>query len=110
MKERIEGTAPAPTTRPKTIYQWKTDDVEKWLSRRCPELACQYGGAFRQHEITGRALVHMNEGSLLQLGITDLEGCSAIWREILKLRLKTDILEMKEIENSKQWNHWRIDS
>ena len=40
----------------------------------------------------------MSEGTLIRLGINDSDHREAIWREILKLRLKADIQEMKEIE------------
>lgn len=53
-----------------------------------------------QHDITGRALVRISEGTLLRMGITHPDHVEAIWREILKLRLKADIQEMKEIEMS----------
>ncbi|XP_071552468.1 protein aveugle isoform X2 [Panulirus ornatus] len=53
-----------------------------------------------KHDIMGKALVRMTEGTLIRLGIRHPEHVEAIWREILKLRLKADIQEMKEIEMS----------
>ena len=44
--------------------------------------------------------MRMSEGTLIRLGITHPEHREAIWREILKLRLKADIQELKEIELS----------
>lgn len=55
---------------------------------------------FSQNDITGKALVRISEGTLLRMGIKNPEHLEAIWREILKLRLKADIQEMKEIEMS----------
>ena len=51
-----------------------------------------------QNEINGKALVGLSQGTLLRLGITNPEDRDAIWRQILKLRLKADIQEMKEIQ------------
>lgn len=53
-----------------------------------------------QHDISGKALIHMNDESLIRLGINDTAHRDAIWREILKLKLKADIQELKEIEMS----------
>lgn len=51
-----------------------------------------------QHDITGRALVRINDNTLLRMGITNKDHREAIWREILKLRLKTDIVEIRDLE------------
>lgn len=51
-----------------------------------------------QHEITGRALLRMTDNSLLRMGIENNREREAIWREIVKLRLKTDIMEIKDFE------------
>ena len=53
---------------------------------------------FVQHDITGRALLRINENILLRLGIENEEHRIDIWREIMKLHLKTDILEIRDIE------------
>ncbi|KAF2345352.1 Sterile alpha motif domain, partial [Trinorchestia longiramus] len=50
------------------------------------------------HEINGKALVGLTQGALLRLGITKAEHRDALCRQILKLRLKADIMEMKEIQ------------
>ena len=42
----------------------------------------------------------MTEATLKRLGIDHPDHLEPIWREILKLRLKADIQEMKEIEMS----------
>lgn len=51
-----------------------------------------------QHDITGRALIRMNENTLLRLGIVNTEHREAIWREIMKQRLKTNIMEIRDLE------------
>lgn len=55
-------------------------------------------GFIFQHEITGRALLRMTDNSLLRMGIQNNRDREAIWREIVKLRLKTDIMEIKDFE------------
>lgn len=86
--------------RPKLCYQWTTADVQKWFKRHCSEYFQLYAHLFSSNDITGKALVRISEGTLLRMGIKNPEHLEAIWREILKLRLKADIQEMKEIEMS----------
>lgn len=58
-----------------------------------------YRTALFQHEITGRSLIRLNEGTLYRLGIHNSEHRQEIWREIIKLRLKTAILEIRDLEH-----------
>lgn len=51
-----------------------------------------------QHEITGRALLRITDNSLQRMGITNNRDREAIWREIVKQRLKTDIMEIRDME------------
>lgn len=51
-----------------------------------------------QHEITGRALLRINDSSLQRMGVTNNRDREAIWREIVKQRLKTDIMEIRDME------------
>ncbi|XP_037048022.1 protein aveugle isoform X3 [Bradysia coprophila] len=83
------------TTRPKPVYLWSVADVQKWFSRLCGEYN-NYSQNFVNHDITGRALLRMTDNSLLRMGIENNREREAIWREIVKLRLKTDIMEIKD--------------
>ena len=47
--------------------------------------------------------MHLNDEDLRRLGISNDSHRDAIWREILKLRLKADIQELKEIEISSKY-------
>ncbi|CAH2044306.1 unnamed protein product, partial [Iphiclides podalirius] len=87
-------------TRPKAVYLWTEADVQKWLRRHCSDYYNLYWERFHEHDITGRALVRINDNTLLRMGITNKEHREAIWREILKLRLKTDIVEIRDLERA----------
>ena len=50
----------------------------------------------------GRSLVRLNENSLLRLEIVIPEHRQAILREISKLRLRTNILLLKDMEKKHQ--------
>ncbi|CAK1587319.1 unnamed protein product [Parnassius mnemosyne] len=87
-------------TRPKAVYLWTEADVQKWLRRHCSDYYNLYWERFHEHDITGRALVRINDNTLLRMGITNKDHREAIWREILKLRLKTDIVEIRDLERA----------
>jgi len=85
------------TTRPKPVYLWTVSDVLKWYRRHCSEYLV-YLELFSKHDITGRALLRITDYSLQRMGITDNRDREAIWKEILKQRLKTDIMEIRDME------------
>ncbi|XP_019880407.1 protein aveugle [Aethina tumida] len=84
--------------KPRYVYSWSVTDVQKWFRRHCSDYFSLYSDTFLKHDITGRTLLRINDNSLLRLGITDKKHRDDIWREILKLRLKTDILEIIDLE------------
>ncbi|TMW48897.1 hypothetical protein DOY81_006015 [Sarcophaga bullata] len=83
--------------RPKPVYLWTVGDVLKWYRRHCSEYL-EYLELFSKHEITGRALLRINDSSLQRMGVTNNRDREAIWREIVKQRLKTDIMEIRDME------------
>lgn len=48
----------------------------------------------------------MTDNSLLRMGIENNREREAIWREIVKLRLKTDIMEIKDFELMNIYYEW----
>jgi len=85
------------TARPKPVNLWTVADVQKWYKRHCGEYL-KYAELFMQHEITGRALLRVTDNSLQRMGIENNRDREAIWREIVKQRLKTDIMEIRDME------------
>ncbi|XP_046444542.1 protein aveugle-like [Daphnia pulex] len=92
-------------TRPKPVYLWTTSDVQKWFRRHCSDFYTVYSDLMIQHGICGRALLRMNDISLERLGIHNADHREEIWRQITKLRLKADILEMKDMERRSDLNN-----
>jgi hypothetical protein len=70
----------------------------KWMRRHCEHYYGEYGQLFLEHEITGRSMVRMSEVTLERMGIKDPTHRDDLCRIILKLKLKSDILEMKDLE------------
>ncbi|XP_023018816.1 sterile alpha motif domain-containing protein aveugle [Leptinotarsa decemlineata] len=83
--------------KPKSVYSWNVTDVQKWLRRHCSDYQC-YMENFVQHDITGRTLLRITDNSLIRLGITHDVHREVIWRQILKLRLKTDVMEIRDLQ------------
>ena len=88
------------------MYLWSVADVQKWLRRRCSDYFNLYSENFLQHEITGRALIRINENALLRIGIENSTHRQEIWREIMKLRLKTDIMEIRDLERQNNYIYY----
>jgi hypothetical protein len=86
------------SNRPKPVFFWNNADVMKWLKRHCEEYHGQYSELFVNHEITGRSMVRLNDESLLKMGIKDARHRDDLLRTILKLKLKSDILDLKDLE------------
>jgi hypothetical protein len=59
----------------------------------------RYAEMFIRHDITGRSLLRLNDNSLYRIGITDDYHRDIILKEILKQRLKKDIMEIKDLEH-----------
>nr|CAD7260927.1 unnamed protein product [Timema shepardi] len=58
----------------------------------------------KRHDITGRSLIRFNESTLVRLGVDNEEHRQEIWREIMKLRLKTDIIEIRDLERRNNYD------
>ncbi|CAG2100631.1 unnamed protein product [Medioppia subpectinata] len=88
--------------RPKPVFFWNNADVMKWLKRHCEQYYGLYGHAFLENEITGRSLVRITECTLERMGISDATHRDDICRIILKLKLKSDIIEIKDLEKKSE--------
>ena len=88
--------------RPKPVFFWSNAEVMKWLKRHCELYYGLYGNVFLENEITGRSLVRITDSTLERMGITDAGHRDDIQRSILKLKLKTDIIEIKDLERKSE--------
>lgn len=101
---KLSASFQSKAARPKPVYLWSVADVVKWLRRHCSEECGAYADYFVQHEITGLALVRVNENILRRLGVDNQAHRQEILRQIMKLRLKTDIMEIMDLSrDAKPW-------
>lgn len=92
------------SNRPKPVFFWSNAEVMKWLKRHCEQFYGEYGHFFVDNDITGRSLVHLDLKSLEKMGIKNEDHRDELYRTILKLKIKSDILELKHLERNGDLN------
>uniref|UniRef100_A0A336MVQ8 CSON004858 protein n=1 Tax=Culicoides sonorensis TaxID=179676 RepID=A0A336MVQ8_CULSO len=100
MVEETSGTnkTTKSRTRPRPVFLWSVNDVQKWFRRHCSEYAEDYAKLFLEHDITGRTLLRLTDDALYRMGIQNNEHRNAIYFEIAKQKLKEDILTIRDLE------------
>lgn len=86
--------------KPKHLSQWTNADVIKWLKRHCEHFYEQYGDLFLKHEITGRSLCRVTDNMLERMGIELQDHRDELRRIIMKLKLKSDMVKLKDLERT----------
>lgn len=86
--------------KPKHLSQWTNADVIKWLKRHCEHFYEQYGDLFLEHEITGRSLCRITDNMLERMGIELQDHRDELRRIIMKLKLKSDMVKLKDLERT----------
>lgn len=84
--------------RPKHLSQWSDVEVLKWIKRHCEHFFNLYSEVFRLHGITGASLCRVTDSMLARLGIQQQEHRDELRRIILKLKLKSDMVRLKDLE------------
>lgn len=101
-----------PRARPRPVFMWTVLDVQKWFRRHCSDFQPSVSGGatsetfpveeyvklFADNDITGRTLLRMTDDSLYRMGIHNNEHRNAIYFEVLKQKLKEDILTIRDLE------------
>lgn len=91
---------PVADRRLKHVSQWSHADVMKWLRRHCEHAYDQYGNLFVQHKITGRSLCRVTDFMLERIGIENQENRDELRRVIMKLKLKSDMVKLRDLERN----------
>lgn len=86
--------------KPKHLSQWSNADVIKWIKRHCEHLHEQYADLFLHHEITGASLCRVTDNMLERMGIQLQDHRDELRRIILKLKLKSDMVRLKDLERN----------
>ena len=79
----------------KPLHLWTVDEVYNWLQYLALNITEDYESHIRRHAITGRVLERLNDGSLILIGIKHVSDREKILQNILLLKMRQDLLEMK---------------
>ncbi|ESP00737.1 hypothetical protein LOTGIDRAFT_158026 [Lottia gigantea] len=83
--------------KPKPLYFWTSADVNKWLRKHGGVCYDLYGDMLYQNDVTGRTLIKINEIKLEKIGITDVTHRKDMMQHILRLRLKHEVTDLKNL-------------
>ncbi|XP_060798962.1 sterile alpha motif domain-containing protein 12 isoform X3 [Neoarius graeffei] len=75
----------------KPVALWTQQDVCKWLKKHCPNQHHIYSDAFKQHDITGRALMRLTDRKLERMGIMQESQRQYILQQVLQLRVREEV-------------------
>lgn len=75
----------------KPVALWTQQDVCKWLKKHCPNQHQAYSQAFRQHDITGRALMRLTDRKLERMGIVHEVQRQHVLQQVLQLRVREEV-------------------
>ncbi|XP_078542977.1 sterile alpha motif domain-containing protein 12 isoform X1 [Lissotriton helveticus] len=88
----------------KPVALWTQQDVCKWLKKHCPNQYQIYSESFKQHDITGRALLRLTDKKLERMGIAQENQRQYVLQQVLQLKLREEIrnllLTQASIESS----------
>ncbi|KAK6327327.1 hypothetical protein J4Q44_G00029720 [Coregonus suidteri] len=75
----------------KPVALWSQQDVCKWLKKHCPKQHQIYSDSFKQHDITGRALMRLTDRKLERMGIMQEGQRQYILQQVLQLRVREEV-------------------
>uniref|UniRef100_A0A3P8TRA8 SAM domain-containing protein n=1 Tax=Amphiprion percula TaxID=161767 RepID=A0A3P8TRA8_AMPPE len=75
----------------KPVALWTQQDVCKWLKKHCPNQHQIYSDSFKQHDITGRALMRLTDRKLERMGIMQDGQRQHILQQVLQLRVREEV-------------------
>ncbi|XP_028316374.1 sterile alpha motif domain-containing protein 12 [Gouania willdenowi] len=86
-----ELTRPGYVKLSKPVALWTQQDVCKWLKKHCPKQHQIYSDSFKQHDITGRALMRLTDRKLERMGIIQDVQRQHILQQVLQLRVREEV-------------------
>uniref|UniRef100_A0A2D4LAR4 SAM domain-containing protein n=1 Tax=Micrurus spixii TaxID=129469 RepID=A0A2D4LAR4_9SAUR len=91
----------------KPVALWSQQDVCKWLKKHCPSQYQIYSESFKQHDITGRALLRLTDKKLERMGIVQESLRQHILQQVLQLKVREEVRNLQlltqEFSKSSDW-------
>ncbi|XP_071965341.1 sterile alpha motif domain-containing protein 12-like [Antedon mediterranea] len=84
----------------KSVFKWDNCDVLRWLRKHHLQYYQLYGANFKEHDISGRALIKLNLIKLEKMEIDDQMHRNDLLEYILRLRLKHEQTELRLLFNT----------
>ncbi|XP_010224172.1 PREDICTED: sterile alpha motif domain-containing protein 12 [Tinamus guttatus] len=79
----------------KPVALWSQQDVCKWLKKHCPNQYQIYSESFKQHDITGRALLRLTDKKLERMGIAQENLRQHILQQVLQLKVREEVRNLQ---------------
>uniref|UniRef100_A0A8C2WCZ6 Sterile alpha motif domain containing 12 n=1 Tax=Cyclopterus lumpus TaxID=8103 RepID=A0A8C2WCZ6_CYCLU len=88
----------------KPVALWTQQDVCKWLKKHCPNQHQIYSDSFKQHDITGRALMRLTDRKLERMGIMQEVQRQHILQQVLQLRVREEVRTLQLLTQGRLFN------
>ncbi|KAM6457814.1 sterile alpha motif domain-containing protein 12 isoform 4-T4 [Liasis olivaceus] len=85
----------------KPVALWTQQDVCKWLKKHCPNQYQIYSESFKQHDITGRALLRLTDKKLERMGIAQESLRQHILQQVLQLKVREEVRNLQLLTQEK---------
>ncbi|XP_052559614.1 sterile alpha motif domain-containing protein 12 isoform X2 [Tympanuchus pallidicinctus] len=94
----------------KPVALWTQQDVCKWLKKHCPNQYQIYSESFKQHDITGRALLRLTDKKLERMGIAQESLRQHILQQVLQLKVREEVrnLQLLTQGTGHSTNNWKL--
>ncbi|KAM5211170.1 sterile alpha motif domain-containing protein 12 isoform 8-T8 [Hipposideros larvatus] len=94
----------------KPVALWTQQDVCKWLKKHCPNQYQIYSESFKQHDITGRALLRLTDKKLERMGIAQENLRQHILQQVLQLKVREEVRNLQLLTQAKLKDAWSTPS
>ncbi|KAM4704869.1 sterile alpha motif domain-containing protein 12 isoform 2-T2 [Rhinophrynus dorsalis] len=79
----------------KPVAYWTQHDVCKWLKKHCPNQYQLYSESFKEHDITGRALLRLTDKKLERMGIAQETQRQYVLQQVLQLKVREEVRNLQ---------------
>ncbi|XP_075776306.1 sterile alpha motif domain-containing protein 12 isoform X3 [Pelodiscus sinensis] len=86
----------------KPVALWTQQDVCKWLKKHCPNQYQIYSESFKQHDITGRALLRLTDKKLERMGIAQESLRQHILQQVLQLKVREEVRNLQLLTQAQE--------
>ncbi|XP_053571288.1 sterile alpha motif domain-containing protein 12 isoform X4 [Bombina bombina] len=86
----------------KPVAFWTQNDVCRWLKKHCPSQYQLYSDSFKEHDITGRALLRLTEKKLERMGIAQESQRQYVLQQVLQLKVREEVRNLQLLTQGSQ--------